>query len=374
MINKDQSNNNMTQGDQQKVNFVKYAPHTLQEIQANIPFACTSLAIKDKNNNLYHGRTMEFTTDLIITSLTYYPVGQEFTHPALDGSPGKKYTAKYPMFALTVPVSKEDPLGAMQGVNEPGLSFSLNMMTKSDLPDLTKDKYPNSVPFTSFGEWAIANFASVQELKDGINTADFWSDPIALIGGLKSPFHFAFYDKSGQAAVVEVSGGVLHIYDNPTYVMTNGPEFPWHLTNLDNYANMSNVEKNANKVGNMTLMQPDSGSGTAILPSSNTSVSRFIKAFFYSNFANVVDTPEKQIIELAHVMNNFDRPKNISVEYLNMPNESQPVYSTEFTIWTVLSDLSQGDVYIRSYADMNYTKYSFKDFAGQTQLKSIALY
>ncbi|MHC5201546.1 linear amide C-N hydrolase [Myroides sp. LJL119] len=369
--NKDQG---LSNNEKQNINFVSYQPHTAQEIQTNIPFACTSLAVKDKNNNMYHGRTMEFTTDQIVTSLTYYPVNHAFQHPAPDNSPGKKYLAKYPMFALTVPVSKIDPMGAMQGVNNQGLSFSLNMMTKSDLPDLSADKYPNSVPFTSFGEWAIASFANIQELKAGINTADFWSDSIALIGGLKSPFHFAFYDKSGQCAVVEVSQGVIHLYDNPTYVMTNGPEFPWHLTNLDNYANMTNIEHNANKIGNMTLMQPDSGAGTGILPASGTSVGRFVKAFFYSTFANSVDTPEKQIIELAHVMNNFDRPKNISVEYLKMPNHPDPVYSTEFTIWTVLSDLSQGDIYIRAYADINYTKYSFKDFADQTQLKSIALY
>ncbi|MHC5353391.1 linear amide C-N hydrolase [Myroides sp. LJL115] len=359
----------------QEVKFVEYTPFSQEQIQSNIPFACTSLMIKDKQNNVYHGRTMEFTTDQIVTNLTYYPKGQKFQHPAPDNTPGLAYQAKYPMMALTVPVSKIDPMGAMQGVNDQGLSFSLNMMTDSDLKDLPSSAYPNSVPFTSFGEWAIANFANITELKQGINTASFWSESIALIGGLKAPFHFALYDRSGQSVVVEVSQGALTIYDNPTGVMTNGPAFPWHLTNLNNYSNMNNMEVNVSKIGKMTLMQPDSGTATSVLPSSSTSVGRFVKAFFFSTFANVVDTPQKQVVELAHVMNNFDRPKNISA--MNVPSPGDPsktTYMTEFTIWTVLTDLSQGELYVRAYADMNYTKFTFAQYAQSTQMVSVPLY
>lgn len=358
-----------------QVNFVDYTPYSEQEIQSNIPFACTSLMVTDKNQNVYHGRTMEFTTDQIVTNLTYYPKGQTFQHPAPDNSLGLKYTAKYPMMALTVPVSSVDPMGAMQGVNQEGLSFSLNMMTNSDLKEVDPSQYPNSVPFTSFGEWAIANFANIDELKQGIGTVSFWSESIALVGGLKSPFHFAFYDKTGHSVVVEVAAGVLTVYDNPSGVMTNGPAFPWHLTNLNNYANMNNLEVNAKKIGKLTLMQPDSGAATSILPTSSTSVGRFVKGFYFSTFANVVDTPEKQIVELAHVMNNFDRPKNICTTQVAVPgNEAKTVTLTEFTVWTVLTDLSQGALYIRAYADMNYTKYTFEQYAQSTQMVNVPLY
>ncbi|MCS6729144.1 linear amide C-N hydrolase [Proteus mirabilis] len=46
-----------------------------------------------------------------------------------------------------------------------------------------------------------------------------------MLRNLPSPFHYAFYDKTGDCIVFEVSAGKLHISDNPTYCMTNGPIF-----------------------------------------------------------------------------------------------------------------------------------------------------
>ena len=37
------------------------------------PFACTTLAITDKKKRVYHGRTMEFSSDEPTSILAYYP-------------------------------------------------------------------------------------------------------------------------------------------------------------------------------------------------------------------------------------------------------------------------------------------------------------
>ncbi|MFM9403173.1 linear amide C-N hydrolase [Myroides odoratimimus] len=338
------------------------------------PFACTSLIIKDLNGNVYHGRGMEFTTDQIITNLTYYPKGHVFQHQAPDKTLGLKYVAKYPILALTAPVSVVETKSSMEGINEAGLSFSLNMITNAALNDIKSDEYKKSVPFASFGEWGLANFATVQELKQAVKDVAFWSEELAIIGGLKSPFHFAFYDKNGGSIVVEVSDGVLQIYDNPTGVMTNGPEFPWHLTNLNNYSHLTNVDKTVGKIGAMTLVQPDSGIATSTLPSSSTSVGRFVRAFYFSTYANKVNDPDMQVIELAHIMNNFDRPKNITIDTTGEGEKSEESkYTTEFTVWTALSDLSRGELYVRLYSDLNYRKYTFDQFKKESKTISIPL-
>ena len=49
------------------------------------------------------------------------------------------------------------------------------------------------------------------------------------------PVHMTLHDASGGNIVVEYVDGVLHIYDNPTSIMTNAPPFNWHITNLNNY-------------------------------------------------------------------------------------------------------------------------------------------
>lgn len=339
------------------------------------PFACTSLIVKDSSNNVYHGRGMELTFGEGLSSLTYYPKGFIFQHLAPDQSKGLQYAAKYAVMSVTTPVSAFDPKCAMEGLNDAGLAFSLNMMPSPPLHDLTADQYSNSVPFASFGEWALANFATIDELKAGITQGvSFWSESLQMLGGLKTPFHFAVYDKTGGSVVIEVKNGALIVYDNPTGVMTNGPEFPWHIENLNNYAHMTNIETVVGKVGDVNLRQPDSGIATSVLPASATSVGRFVKAFYYSSYANKVSDPDLQLAELGHVMNNFDRPKNITKELASAAKEGTPAkYMTEFTLWIVLTDLSRGQLYVRLYDSLNYQKFTFDQFKDKTDEVSIPL-
>ncbi|MCT7018408.1 linear amide C-N hydrolase, partial [Salmonella enterica] len=92
------------------------------------------------------------------------------------------------------------------------------------LSTVSPSDYKKAIPVTSLGQWALARFASVDEVKEAIKEGTFWSPELKRFGNLKSPFHYAFYDKKGGSIVVEVVSGKLHVYDNPTRVMTNGPE------------------------------------------------------------------------------------------------------------------------------------------------------
>lgn len=337
------------------------------------PFACTSLIIKDKNQNVYHGRGMELTFGEGLSSLTYYPKGHTFQHLAPNKTKGLAYQAKYPILAITTPFSEFNTNGAMEGLNAVGLSMSLNMLPAHPLADISEDQYPYSVPFASFGEWVLANFSSVEELKKHISQDKvyFWSEDLGMLNGLKSPFHFAVYDKTGGSVVVEVKDGAIILYDNPTGVMTNGPEFPWHIENLNNYTFLSNIDVTTAELGGLKLRQPDSGVATFVVPSSSTSVGRFVKAFYYSCFANKVDDPDLQMVELAHIMNNFDRPKNITKVLNNGedPNNVQK-YMTEFSVWISLSDLNRGIIQIRTYDSLNYQKFTFDEFNEVSEMVS----
>lgn len=361
---------------QNNVTFKNFAELQEQVDRELAPFACTTLIVKDSNNNVYHGRGMELTFGEGLSSLTYYPKGHIFQHLAPDQSKGLQYTAKYAIMALTTPVSEYDTKAAMEGMNDAGLTFSLNMMPALPLKDLTAEQFALSVPFASFGEYALANFATVEELKTGVTQGVcFWSEALPALSSLKTPFHFAVYDKSGGSVVVEVKNGSLIVYDNPTGVMTNGPEFPWHIENLNNYSHMTNIETVVGKVGDINLRQPDSGIATSVIPSSSTSVGRFIKAFYYASYANKVADPDLQIAELGHIMNNFDRPKNMTKELSNQAKDgfNYTNFMTEFTLWIVLSDLTRGHLYIRLYDELNYQKYTFDQFKDKTEEYSFVL-
>jgi len=94
------------------------------------------------------------------------------------------------------------------------------------------------------------------------------------------------------------------------------------------------------------------------LPSDDTSVGRFVRAVFYTSFALKAETADVALIELSHIMNKFDRPKNMTV------GEQR---KSEYTEWTSLSDLDRGYLFVRTYRDLNYTQYKLSDFEKDNQ-------
>ncbi|EDW6066422.1 linear amide C-N hydrolase [Salmonella enterica subsp. enterica serovar Oslo] len=330
--------------------------------------ACTSLATTDQQGNVYHGRTLEYEQDLP-SWLTYYPVGTIFNKTSPDGKSGIHYSSRYAVLAITSSITDGDSRDVVEGMNNAGLSFSENMIMNAELTTVPVTEYKNALPVTSLGEWALARFATVEDLRGAIRNGWFWSPVLKHFGDLKAPFHYAFYDKKGGSIVVEVADGKLHVYDNPTRVMTNGPEFPWHLTNLNNYTQLTNEDRSAGTLGNIKTSQPDSGIAVSALPSSDTSVDRFIRGVYYTTYAQKATSSPEAVNTLAHIMSRFDRPKNITTDSLGSEGEGNPAAKaiSEYTVWTTLSNLSGGEMYIRGYNDINYTRFTLSQFKNMTK-------
>lgn len=324
--------------------------------------ACSSLAITDAKNNIYQGRTLELTADLP-SWLTYYPKDTHFQKKTPNGENGISYQSKYEILAISTQIYFDgDDHNIFQGLNSGGLSFSANMVPEANLTTPEEKYYDKTIPVTALGEWALASFSSVEEVKTAIENGYFWAPVLKNFGNLKSPLHYAFYDKKGGSIVVEALNGKLHVYDNPTRVLTNGPDFPWHLTNLNNYSQLTNVDRSSATLGNIKVTQPDSGIASADLPSSDTSVGRFIRAVYYSSYALKGHSPAEAMNTLAHVMNRFDRTKNITVDVMGESDKVNAKPESEYTVWTSMSDLSNGVMLVRGYNDINYTEYSLAKF------------
>ncbi len=116
--------------------------------------ACTTLAIQDKQGDIFHGRTLEYMQDLP-SWLTYYPAGTQFDKNA-GWQPGISYQAKYPILAITSTITDGDSRDILEGMNSAGLSFSENMIMNAQLPPLPASEYKQAIPVTSLGEWALA--------------------------------------------------------------------------------------------------------------------------------------------------------------------------------------------------------------------------
>jgi penicillin V acylase-like amidase (Ntn superfamily) len=295
-------------------------------------------------------------------------------HPPLN------VTTRLGVLSITMPArvpSQDEPLNAadfkvLEGLNEQGLTFSL-----LSYPQAAGDEAPIPddaavLAASDLGLWALGQFCSVAEVKAALAKQPVKLEALALLGGVVSPFHYVVNDATGASFVIVFHQGKMLTYDNPVRVMTNAPRFDWHLTNLDNYTFLSNVDKPTAKFGEYQAMQPDSGVATAGLPASNTSVGRFVRAAYYAQYAEKAATPEQAVTNLAHIMNNFDRPRGVTIDvpdgdthHLEVQGLDQPAgASTEFTCWTSLADLTRKHFYLRTYDACNYLQFDLATLKG----------
>jgi len=340
--------------------------------------ACTALMVTDVNGNGYYGRTMELPYTLPIPSnLTYMPAATKVESVTPSGVQGKVFSTKYAILAMTGNLVEGTKLPLLlDGMNDQGLSFSANAMIPASTPPVGND--PTKIlSVNDFGTWILGNHKTVAEVKAAMlsDSTEFWLPKTAFLGNLALPLHFAIFDKAGNGLVIEFLNNKKNVYDNPVNVMTNAPEFPWHLTNLNNYT-QDNVNKNTGQLGKLKLQTVDAGIALSALPSSQTATGRFVKAAFYSNYVQKGKTPDEQINLLSHIMNNFDRPNDLTVDPVGSVGDGGKAKTTssEVTQWTTMGDLAGGKLYVRSINALNWTVVDMAKLKNMTQVKSISTY
>ncbi len=346
---------------------------------------CTSLLYTDKNGASYAARTLELPMELPYL-IAYTPSGTKFGsqvtgHHALD------FVSTYSFLAVSVPNGTIDDLKVVEGLNEKGLTFSILAYAGAEGPADNFEKTQAVLSAIDLGSWTLAQFATVAEVKAALDQQAVLVAPLAALGGENPPFHYTLHDQTGASIVIEYSDGKQSVYDNPVGVMTNGPEFTWHMTNLNNYTFFDNVEKSSAEFRGRKFVQPDSGISTVALPSSNTSVGRFVKAVYYSHFTEKAATPENAIITLSHIMNNFDRPRGVSLDVRSeasaldkaaaslqeTPADAGPSYASEYTSWTSISDTNRKLMFLRTYDSLNYIQLDLEKLSSLKEKKILPL-
>ena len=340
-------------------------------------FACTVLSIRDANGNVYQGRTNEFAGQQPDT-VTYFPAGTRIESLTPDGKQGKTFNTKYGILGVTLSGlaanAKQDSLH--EAVNDQGLTFTTNALIENNppVPTTTADKILSAL---DVGTWALGNFQTVEQVKQALlnKEVEVWLPRVPSMANLYAPLHFALYDKAGGAIVIEFTDGKTSVYDNPVAVMTNDPPFPWHLKNMNNYAHLTNIDKNTGQFNGLKVAATDSGGNMAGIPAVETSVGRFVKAAFYSNFVVKAKTPDQAVKTLSHVMNNFDRPIDVSADLPGTASKAEAFAATkissESTYFTTMSDLSRGHFYLRTINSINFSKFDLRKLAALKQTKVI---
>ena len=327
-----------------------------------VPFAhaCTALMITDKQGNAYSAKTMEYAVPLPF-AMSYVPAGTKVVSVAPGNKPGLSFETKYPVLGVGANVGVGSGLNMLaEAANDQGLSVSSNEMPGSQSPTGAGSDAAKAVASTDLALYLLGNFKSVAEVKAALvdGSVSVWLPEIPLMGNLVAPLHYILFDKTGAGIVIEYLDGKQNIHDNPVGVVTNAPDFPWHLKNLNNYAQLTNVDKNTGQFGQLKVGAPDSGNALDNLPSSQISAGRFVKAAYYTQFVRKADSPEDAVITLGHIMNNFDRPYDLSIDKGYSAEGGKPGSTTsEVTLFTWMNDKSRNLYFLRTIDALNFAQF-----------------
>ncbi len=333
--------------------------------------ACTALMITDKKGNAYSAKTMEYAVPMPF-EMSYVPAGTKVVSVAPGKKPGLSFETKYPVLGVSADVGVGNGINMMvESANNQGLSISTNELPGSQSPAGAGSDAAKALATTDLGLYLLGNFQSVAEVKEALqgSAVSVWVPKIPLVGNIEAPFHYILFDKTGAGIVIEFLDGKMNVHDNPVGVVTNAPEFPWHLKNLNNYAQLTNVDKNIGQFGQLKVGAPDSGNTLASVPSSQISAGRFVKAAFYTQFVRKADSPENAVITLGHIMNNFDRPYDLSIDKGYSAEGGAPGSTTsEVTLFTWMNDKVRNLYFLRTINALNFAKFEIDKL---TPIKSV---
>lgn len=293
---------------------------------------CTAMCIKGKNNDVYFGRTMDFSYALD-PSIYFVPKSALWN----------RLFAKEPKVAQYTFLGTAQDIGGhlifADGMNEKGLGVAVLY-------------FPG---YAKFDEMPMANkisLASLELVRFLLSYCATLNDVVAIMSqiqlvGMKdpitnsiAPLHWIVSDRSGKTMTIEKTEAGLSIYDNPVGVLANSPDFPYHITNLRNYLAASPKQEEEKKWGSLLLTPFGQGAGGFGLPGDYSSPARFVRVAFQKNYVELPPSKEEMMLTCFHIMKTVSIPKGVVVTSRG---------TSDYTQYTVFMNLHSGDYCVSSY-------------------------
>ncbi|WP_323300588.1 choloylglycine hydrolase family protein [Crocosphaera sp. UHCC 0190] len=302
---------------------------------------------------IVHGRTLEFGIK-INTDIVYASAGNTFTSKVGDGltQKGMTYESKYAFVGAWAkdmgPDIKFEDVNCFDGLNEEGLAAGIFYFPSyAEYQTLSPENQSKGLAPHDFTGWIVANFKSVEEVKNAIK-----NKAVAIIKSIPEvdgkvlehdplTLHYVIYEQTGKSIVIEPVGGELIVHENPLGVITNSPTFDWHMTNLRNYIALNPRNVPAIDIVGETFSQFGQGSGMLGMPGDFTPPARFVRAAVFSQTAVPSATIEKGIEQVFHILNNFDIPVGVAIAE----------HETDYTMLTTARDPQNLRFYWKTYDD-----------------------
>ncbi|VEI05868.1 linear amide C-N hydrolase [Kurthia zopfii] len=199
--------------------------------------------------------------------------------------------------------------------------------------------------------WMLAQYKSVDEVKTAFHQIKVVEKPLEFLGTVP-PLHWVFSDEQGNSIIVEIMEDGLHIEENNLGVLTNSPDYKWHMTNVRNYIGLDPHQVEPRTILGQEFKPFGQGSGTFGLPGDYTPPSRFIKTLYNKISSKKSANADEMVLSAMHILNGVDIPKG------NVITNRQTIDFTQYTSYMVNNDRSY---FYRMHDSLNIIRVNLLD-------------
>lgn len=288
---------------------------------------CTCINFKTKDN--YFGRTMDieynFGEKVVVTPRNY----------SFSLKSAKEFKTKYALIGSAT-VKDNYPLYA-EATNEKGLSMAALNFPENAYYNKVKENKINLASYELI-PWILGNFGSVEEVGHFLNDINITNIPFSK--DLEpTPLHWMLCDENHCLILEPMSKG-LDINFNTIGILTNNPPISYHLTNINNYINLT-PDTCKNRFSNKIKLDTYSlGMGAIGLPGDNSSTSRFIRSAFNKLNSVTEDDEKSSISQFFHILDSVSIVKGTTMTKDKKWN---------VTTYTCCTNTNKGIYYFKSY-------------------------
>ena len=293
--------------------------------------SCTGITLKSNDGANLVARTVEWASGESPSDYLIVPQGFERQSMLPDGTRGgMKYTAFYGYAGL----ASEDYV--IEGLNQVGLSAGLFYFPKvGSYPKYDSSQKDITISDTEFVAWMLGSFETVEDVISALRSVR-----VVATDSRAQNLHWRVADKYGRQIVIEYMDGIPMVYENNLGVLTNSPEYPWHITNLNNYINLKPGTDSGHAFGDIQLSPIGHGSNMLGLPGDMTPPSRFVRVAFYQNSAPILETADMAVEQAFVILQAMTIPIGAQFEdktkIPNIPSATQ---------WTSVTDMTNNKLY-----------------------------
>lgn len=297
---------------------------------------CTAMTLQSQSNELFFGRTMDFSHD-IVPELYIVPDSYVWKSSLNENQIKNSYRF------IGLGQELDGILGFFDGVNEKGFAAAALYFAGYAQYDTTIHKDTEPIASIDFIQYILGRCTSVKELPILLNSISIigTSDPVTKT---IAPLHWIVADRSGACSVIEDIGRGLELINNPIGVMSNSPDFRWHMTNLRNYIEASPIQKEELSWDNICLTPFGQAGGTVPLPGGYTSPERFVRTAYLKSHLPIPKDSGEAITACFHIMESVSIPKGAVIT-------SRGTY--DYTKYTAFINTSTCEYFYKTYNDIN---------------------